>query len=253
MAIRLLLTLSSNGMKHGATMKMFHFADVGSHGPLETSIDRSNSQYAALAQRYDALTPRLEPLRRDAHALLRLSAGDVVMDVGCGTGKSLPALSRVVGDGGRVIAVEPCPEMMAQARARAQALGLRNVQFVQCEVQSLAMDVAPGSVDAVLLMFTHDVLQSGKAISSLLRAARPGARFALAGGKFFNGPLSLLNPWVRRRQRPYCTTFLNYDAPWRTLFAMPTLIQTRCRARYGGIAYLAAATVTAETRQSTVA
>lgn len=240
-------------MKYGAIMKTLHFTDLGGHHAPETSIDRSNSQYAALAGRYDALTPRLEPLRRDAHALLGLTAGDVVMDVGCGTGKSLPALSQAVGAGGRVIAVEPCPEMMAQARARAQALDLRNVQFVEREVQSIGAEIEPGSVDALLFMFTHDVLQSGQAINALLRAARPGARLALAGGKFFSGPLSLLNPWVRRRQRPYCTTFLNYDAPWRTLFATSTLIQTRCRARYGGIAYLAAATVDAETRQTTVA
>lgn len=234
-------------------IKSLHFADRGLNRAPETSVDRSNAQYAALAERYDALTPRLEPLRRDAHGLLNLTAGDVVMDVGCGTGKSLSALSQSVGAGGLVIAVEPCPEMMAQAKARAETLELRNIQFVQREVQSLGMDVAPGSVDALLLMFTHDVLQSGKAINALLRAARPGARFALAGGKFFSGPLSLLNPWVRQRQRPYCTTFLNYDAPWRTLFAATTLTQTHCRARYGGLAYLAAATVAAETKQPTVA
>jgi demethylmenaquinone methyltransferase/2-methoxy-6-polyprenyl-1,4-benzoquinol methylase len=234
-------------------MKPVHFVDAHRPGTREASIDRSNAQYAALARRYDALTPRLEPLRRDAHRLLQLANGDVVMDVGCGTGKSLPALSQAVSARGRVIAVEPCPEMMAQAKARADALNLRNIQFVQREVQSLGMDVTSGSVDAVLLMFTHDVLQSGPAITALLCAARPGARLALAGGKYFSGPLALLNPWVRQRQRPYCTTFLNYDAPWRTLFATTALTQTHCRARYGGIAYLAAATVAAETRPSTAA
>lgn len=231
-------------------MKSLHFIDSS---PSSASLSRSNAQYAALARRYDALTPRLEPLRRDAHALLRLSAGNVVMDVGCGTGKSLPALSRAVGASGRVIAVEPCAEMMEQARDRARAAGLRNVRFLQCEVESLGDQIAPREVDAMLLMFTHDVLQSTSAVAALLRATRPGARFALAGGKFFSGPLALLNPWVQWRQRPYCTTFLNYDAPWRTLFAAPNLIQTRCRARYGGIAYLAAATVASETKQPTVA
>ena len=52
--------------------------------PLEFSADlaRSNSQYTRLADRYDDLTPRLEPIRRDAHQLLRLTVGDVVVNVG---------------------------------------------------------------------------------------------------------------------------------------------------------------------------
>lgn len=234
-------------------MKALHFAAASRDSGSAASIARSNQQYAELACRYDALTPRLEPLRRDAHALLNLSAGNVVMDVGCGTGKSLPALSRAVGAGGRVIAVEPCAEMMDQARVRVRALGLHNVQLLQQEVESLGAEVEAGSVDALLLMFTHDVLQSDAAIKALRRVARRGARFALAGGKLFAGPLALLNPWVQWRQRLYCTTFLNYDAPWRTLFATPDLIQTHCRARYGGIAYIAAASVASETKPSTVA
>jgi SAM-dependent methyltransferase len=209
--------------------------------PAPASLSRSNQQYADLAAQYDALTPRLEPLRREAHGLLNLRAGDTVMDVGCGTGKSLAALAQMVGPGGHVIGVEPCAPMCTQAQSRQGEARLGNVQLIEAEIEAVAARIPPASVDAFLLMFTHDVLQSELAINALLRVAKPGARFALAGGKFFSGPLALLNPWVKRRQQPYCTTFANYDAPWRRLFAAPEITHTHWQARYGGIAYIAGA------------
>lgn len=207
------------------------------------SLARSNEQYARLASDYDALTPRLEPLRTEAHALLALRAGDTVMDVGCGTGKSLPALSQAVGANGHVIAVEPCAPMLAQARNRRGAShNSARITLIEAQIEAVTVHVPEHSVDAFLLMFTHDVLQSPVAIDALLRVAKPGARFALTGGKFFRGPLALLNPWVKWRQQPYCTTFANYDAPWRNLFAMSGMSRSQWQARYAGIAYIAGAT-----------
>ena len=214
---------------------------------LRADLARSNNQYTQLAERYDALTPRLEPIRRDAHQLLRLTSGDVVMDVGCGTGKSLAALSAAVGHSGTVFAVEPCVAMMRQAEARASVQRLKNIQFIDSEVEAVSAHVAAGQVSAFLLMFTHDVLQSDAALAALTTAAMPGARFALAGGKFFRGPLAVLNTWVEWRQRPYCTTFADYDAPWRKLASMPGFSTEHLAERYAGISYLAGGRLSAET------
>jgi SAM-dependent methyltransferase len=217
---------------------------TSAHATLTTpvSLTRSNAQYARLATEYDALTPRLEPLRIEAHALLGLRPGDTVMDVGCGTGKSLAALADAVGVRGQVIAVEPCAPMLAQARSRLVDDGSgANVRLIESQIEAVCAQVPTRSVDAFLLMFTHDVLQSRAALDALLRAAKPGARFVLTGGKFFRGPLALLNPWVQWRQRPYCTTFANYDAPWRDLFARPGMTGTHWQPRYAGIAYIAGA------------
>ena len=214
---------------------------------FSADLTRSNDQYTQLAERYDDLTPRLEPIRRDAHQLLRLTVGDVVIDVGCGTGKSLAALSEAVGPSGKVIALEPCTAMMQQAKARARSQCLGNVQFIDSEVEVMSAYVAAGQIDAFLLMFTHDVLQSDAALEALTTAATRGARFALAGGKFFRGPLALLNPWVQWRQRPYCTTFADYDAPWRKLSLVPGFKMEHLAERFGGIAYLAGGAWSIET------
>ena len=146
---------------------------------FSADLTRSNDQYTQLAERYDDLTPRLEPIRRDAHQLLRLTVGDVVMDVGCGTGKSLAALSEAVGPSGKVIALEPCTAMMQQAKARARSQCLGNVQFIDSEVEVMSAYVAAGQIDAFLLMFTHDVLQSDAALAALTTAATRGLALRL--------------------------------------------------------------------------
>jgi SAM-dependent methyltransferase len=50
-----------------------------------------------------------------------LSRDSVVIDVGCGTGRALPALRDAVGPRGSVIALDLTPEMLAQARAQGRA------------------------------------------------------------------------------------------------------------------------------------
>jgi SAM-dependent methyltransferase len=207
--------------------------------PEPPSLTRSNDLYDALAANYDATTPRIEALREEAHRLLDLKQGDTVIDVGCGTGKSLVALSQAVGERGFVVAIEPSHAMIEIARGRVREHRLTNVELIEAPASSIDQHVPAASVDAVLLMFTHDVLQSQTTIDRLLAIAKPGAHFALSGGKLFSGPLALLNPWVEWRQKPYCTTFENYDAPWRKLFATGALESTRVHPKYLGIAYIA--------------
>lgn len=98
---------------------------------------------------------------------------------------------------------------------------------------------------------------AGKTAASLTRSNQQYAvlagqydaltpRLAATGGKFFSGPLAVLNPWVKWRQQPYCTTFANYHAPWRRLFAARGITLVHWQARYSSIAYIAGARLAAE-------
>ncbi|MBE3604642.1 methyltransferase domain-containing protein [bacterium] len=81
-------------------------------------------QYRARAAVYDFEISAVEPMRRRAIERLGLSAGEVVIDAGCGTGLSLIALARAVGESGAVIGVEQSPEMIRRARDRIAAARL---------------------------------------------------------------------------------------------------------------------------------
>src|SRR4051794_21203796 len=74
--------------------------------------------YSRDAGRYDARTARYDVYRRRAIARLPLSPGDVVADVGCGTGLCFEQLVDRVGPQGTVVGVEPAAGMRALAAER---------------------------------------------------------------------------------------------------------------------------------------
>ena len=177
----------------------------------QISIDK----YRSRAEGYDASAARTMPLRRRTIDLLRLRHGDVVLDVGAGTGLSYPLLLDAVGPVGRVLAFEQSPQMFAQAQARCELAGNHMAYqrvWHQCEAADKV--VLPEPADAVLFNYVHDVTRMPEAIANIMRQLKPGARVAMAGMKFFpwwTGPLNLL-AWAKNR--PYNAMASDLWAPW---------------------------------------
>ena len=142
--------------------------------------DRAKEKYRYRAKGYDASARRTMGLRRRVVGMLGLNAGETVLDVACGTGLSIPLLAEAVGPAGRVIGVEVSPEMIRQARERVASGGLAQVTLIEASMEEAAL---AGPLDAVLFNYTHDVLQSPKALRNVFSATRPGARIAIAGIK----------------------------------------------------------------------
>ena len=177
----------------------------------QISIDK----YRSRAEGYDASAARTMPLRRRTIDLLRLRHGDVVLDVGAGTGLSYPLLLDAVGPVGRVLAFEQSPQMFAQAQARCELAGNRMAyQRVWHQREAADKVVLPEPADAVLFNYVHDVTRMPEAIANIMRQLKPGARVAMAGMKFFpwwTGPLNLL-AWAKNR--PYNAMASDLWAPW---------------------------------------
>jgi acyl dehydratase/ubiquinone/menaquinone biosynthesis C-methylase UbiE len=176
--------------------------------------------YRGVAAGYDRGTAWLEPYRHRAVSQLRLQPGDVVLDVGCGTGLNFEPIQAAIGPRGRLIGIEPSPEMLAIARARVEEAGWANVTLLEASAEEAAI---PGPVDAVLLAFTHDVVQSPEALANVLGQARAGGRVAAAGPKW-TAFAPQLNPLVWQVARQYVTTFEGFRRPWAELArAVPDL------------------------------
>jgi arsenite methyltransferase len=74
-----------------------------------------------------------------------LRPGEVVLDLGSGTGKICFIASQVVGPEGRVIGIDMTPEMLRVAREAApvvaERIGFANVEFRRGRIQDLALDM----------------------------------------------------------------------------------------------------------------
>jgi SAM-dependent methyltransferase len=179
--------------------------------PDQVVRDRSLAKYRQKAAHYDSTVGPTWTIRERAVAALQLKPGQCVLDVGCGTGMSLSLLQAAVGDTGRVYGCDHSPDMLARARQQVVTAGWPNVQVVECPAQAVRL---AEPVDALLFHYTHDILRSPAAIQRLLGLAKPGARVAIAGIKYFPRWMAPLNLWVYLKNRGYNGAPGQLSTPW---------------------------------------
>lgn len=108
-----------------------------------------------------------------------VNPGDVVLDVGTGTGWSALAAAASTGPGGRVIGVDLSGGMLSKARHKAERAGFRNTRFRIGDAMDLpypahSFDVVLG---AQMLWFMPNPLH---ALKEWRRVLRPGGRLGIS-------------------------------------------------------------------------
>ncbi|HXR68234.1 MAG TPA: methyltransferase domain-containing protein [Dermatophilaceae bacterium] len=170
--------------------------------------------YAAAAGSYDERTDRFMVFRRRIVDALDVGRGDVVVDVGCGTGLCLPLLQERIGAEGVIFAVDESVTMLDIARARAEQLGWSNVTFILAPAAEVELPVEP---DAAFFCAVHDILRCPDSVRNVLSQLPPGAHVASGGGKWAAPSLILLNACVAALHRPYVRSFEGFGRPWSVL------------------------------------
>ena len=178
------------------------------------SASRRQSAYGERARSYERDTEAFQPYRRAVVEALPLRSGQVVLDVGCGTGLCCGLLRDKVGPEGGVVGIEESPEMAAVAREHIACEGWDNVTVVQAPAEDAEIGL---TADAALFCAVHDILQSADALRNVLTRLRPGAWVAAGGGKWAAPVMVALNSMVGMLHAPYVRDFGGFDRPWRHL------------------------------------
>jgi phosphatidylethanolamine/phosphatidyl-N-methylethanolamine N-methyltransferase len=127
--------------------------------------------YERHAHRYDRFWGAvLQPGRRSVIELMRLALGQRVLEVGVGTGLSLPLYPRYV----RVTGIDVAAAMLDRARARCERSGLTHVEALS-QMDAEAMAFPDASFDKVVAMYVASVVRNPQnLVAEMRRVCKPG-------------------------------------------------------------------------------
>jgi arsenite methyltransferase len=107
-----------------------------------------------------------------------LTAGEHVVDVGCGAGIDSIIAAKMVGSTGSVIGVDMTPAMVMKAREGAKDADVRNVEFRQALAESLP--VIDGWADVVISNGVLNLFPDKLAgLQEMARVLKPGGRLQI--------------------------------------------------------------------------
>ncbi|WP_314094916.1 methyltransferase domain-containing protein [Microbacterium foliorum] len=170
-------------------------------------------RYGVGARWYDVLSgerPVYRAGRQAGIALLALSPGDCVVDLGCGTGLNFALLLEATAPSGIVIGVDRSPDMLAMAQRRVDREGwggrVRLIRADAAELLSEAVAQAvielrgggDGRADALLATYALSVITEREEAWRRARATlRPGARASIVDMQPPHGFWRVLSPLAR--------------------------------------------------------
>jgi phosphatidylethanolamine/phosphatidyl-N-methylethanolamine N-methyltransferase len=139
-------------------------------------IESVKAAYRRYASVYDAVFgPVLQPGRKAVVQALGLRPGDRVLEVGVGTGLSLPLYPRDV----RITGIDVSREMLEKARRRLARQRLANVEAL-LEMDAEQMSLPDASFDKVVAMYVVPVVENPvRLLQELHRVCRPDGEIFL--------------------------------------------------------------------------
>ncbi|WP_229069570.1 class I SAM-dependent methyltransferase [Actinoplanes sp. DH11] len=138
-------------------------------------LPESRAFFAARAADWDAKFGDDIPRYAEAVRLAGVRPGDMVLDVGCGTGRALPALAAAAGPTGRVLGLDFTPDMLEAARKAG-----RDDHATLILGDARRLPVADAAADVVFAAgLVHHLPDPAAGLAELARVTRPGGTLAI--------------------------------------------------------------------------
>ncbi len=161
----------------------------------QNTLLSSTQEMHRIQQDSKAYIARLEDPMRDGYQkpaevlkALRIREGEVIADIGSGSGYFTLPLARAVGKTGRVYAVDINPDMIRHLNRRIRDLGVTNVVTVLCAPDDPLL--ADASVDRFFICDTwHHIEGHPKYLALLKRMLKPGGQVIMVDFKKVKTPM----------------------------------------------------------------
>ena len=138
----------------------------------EYPLGYTTAEQERLIRQAALFAPITERLFREAG----IGLGQRVLELGSGMGDVAMVVARLVGPTGEVVGIEREASSIARAEARATEAGLRNVRFIQTDVNQVVSDkLFDAAVGRFILAFLPD---PASVLHSISRLVRPGGAVA---------------------------------------------------------------------------
>jgi len=128
-----------------------------------------------------------------------LAKGQILADLGAGSGFYSMAAGKIVGDAGQIYAVDILETALDHIAAEARLKGLRNVKTVRADLEqsNSCGDVPSGTVDAVLFSnITHQVKNQTNLFAEAYRLLKTGGKLLVVD---WNDTPGLIGPPANQR------------------------------------------------------
>jgi ubiquinone/menaquinone biosynthesis C-methylase UbiE len=137
-----------------------------SRSATDYALGYTDAEQERLIRQATLIAPHTERLFREAG----IGVGHRVLDLGSGMGDVSMLVAGLVGASGEVVGIERDPTSIERAQARVAAAGLRNVSFLNVDVNNIVTDRPfDAVVGRYILMFLPDPVSILRSVSCLVR------------------------------------------------------------------------------------
>jgi len=166
--------------------------------------EKAKASYDKMSKWYDAVAGPFEKKYRDA-GLQKLSAkeGEIVLEIGFGTGHSILALAQLVGNSGEVYGIDISEEMLNIALSRVKEAGLSGRVKLKCG-DAARLPFEANFFDAIFMSFALELFDTPEipiVLRECQRVLPSGGRICVVAmsKKGKAGVMTRLYEWAHRK------------------------------------------------------